>query len=42
MKPWKKDMLAILTDRSDEVTPTHESFLEQQRKLLAMPKFGRR
>ena len=38
----EKDMLAILADRSDEVTPHMKVFWEQQRKLLAMPKFGRR
>ena len=38
----EKDILAILADRSDEVTPHMKVFWEQQRKLLAMPKFGRR
>ena len=38
----EKDMLAILADRSDEVTPHMKVFWEQQRKLLAMPTFGRR
>ena len=32
----EKDMLAILADRSDEVTPHMKVFWEQQRKLLAM------
>ena len=38
----EKDILAILADKSDEVTPHMKVFWEQQRKLLAMPKFGRR
>ncbi len=38
----EKDILAILTDSSADVTPHMKVFWEQQRKLLAMPKFGRR
>ena len=38
----EKDILTILADAGDEVTPHMRVFWEQQRKLLASPKFGRR
>ena len=39
----EKDMLSILADSGEnEVTPHMRVFWEQQRKLLATPKFGRR
>ena len=38
----EKGMLAILADSSDELNPHMNLFWEQQRKLLTMPKFGRR
>ena len=38
----EKDILTILADAGDEVTPHIRVFWEQQRKLLASPKFGRR
>ena len=38
----EKDILAILADGGDKVTPHMKVFWEQQRKLLSMPKFGRR
>ena len=38
----EKDILAILADSGEEVTPHMKVFWEQQRKLLAAPKFGRR
>ena len=38
----EKDILAILADSGEEVTPHMKVFWEQQRILVAMPKFGRR
>ena len=38
----EKDILAILADSGEEVTPHMKVFREQQRRLVAMPKFGRR
>ncbi|CAB3990166.1 Hypothetical predicted protein [Paramuricea clavata] len=38
----EKDILAILADGGDEVNPHVNVFWKQQRKLLSMPKFGRR
>ena len=39
----EKDMLSILADSGEnEVTPQMRIFWEQQRKLLATPKLGRR
>ena len=38
----EKDILAILADSGEEVTPHMKVFWEQQRGLVAMPKFGRR
>ena len=38
----KKDILVILADSGEEVTPHMKVFWEQQRRLVAMPKFGRR
>ena len=38
----EKDILTILADAGNEVTPHMRVFWEQQRKLLASPKFGRR
>ena len=37
-----KDILTILADAGDEVTPHMRVSWEQQRKLLASPKFGRK
>jgi hypothetical protein len=38
----EKDILAILADSGDEITPHMRVFWEQQQKMLASPKFGRR
>ena len=38
----EKDILSILADSGEEVTPNMKVFWEQQRRLVAMPKFGRR
>ena len=38
----EKDLLEIFASNSSEVTPHMKVFWEQQRKLLASPKFGRR
>ena len=38
----EKDILAILADGGGDVSPHMKVFWEQQRKLLARPKFGRR
>ena len=38
----EKDILAILADSGEEFTPHMKVFWEQQRRLVAMPKFGRR
>ena len=38
----EKDILKILADSGNEVTPHMRVFWEQQQKLLASPKFGRR
>ena len=38
----EKDLLDIYANNTDEVTPHMKVFWEQQRKLLASPKFGRR
>jgi hypothetical protein len=38
----EKDILAKLADSGDEITPHMRVFWEQQRKMLASPKFGRR
>jgi hypothetical protein len=38
----EKYILAILADSGDEITPHMRVFWEQQQKMLASPKFGRR
>ena len=38
----EKDILTILADSGEEVTPHIKVSWEQQRRLVAMPKFGRR
>lgn len=38
----EKDILAILADSGNEITPHMRVFWEQQRKMLAQSKFGRR
>ena len=38
----EKDLLDIFANNTEEVTPHMKVFWEQQRKLLASPKFGRR